>query len=274
MAPARASGVETAADTVGVRVVYEGEETIIRTRLLISADGARSPLRAALGIGTRTRDYGQAAIVGTVSASLPGAHARAFERFTADGPLALLPAGDGRYVYVLTRSTEDAPRTLALADGEFCDLLQTALGMRLGRFTSLGRRSAYPLELVVADRVTAHRAVLVGNAAHSLHPVAGQGYNLALRDVAALAELVAGAPGDPGGEAVLAAYSSWRAPDQRRVVAFTDGLVRGFGLPALGAVRGTALQLFDLVPRAKPLFTRQTMGLFGRRSRLARGLAL
>ena len=128
--------------------------------------------------------------------------------------------------------------------------------------------------------MTGHRVAVVGNAAHGLHPVAGQGYNLGLRDAAALAELLAedsrqaGAQPDPGAAALLERYATWRRPDQRKVVAFTDGLVRLFDRTGLGPLRGLGLLLFDTVPGAKRLLARETMGLAGRRTRLARGLPL
>jgi 2-octaprenyl-6-methoxyphenol hydroxylase len=167
-------------------------------------------------------------------------------------------------------------------------LLQREFGFRLGRLQRVGTRSRYALELVEAAAVTANRVAVVGNAAHGLHPVAGQGYNLGLRDAAALAELVAqpvvedgrlpGGHPDPGQTELLGRYASWRRPDQRKVVAFTDGLIRLFELNGpgslFGPLRGLALALFDNVPGAKHLLARQTMGLAGRRTRLSRGLRL
>jgi len=273
-APASVTGVTTGADwmTVGVRTA-DGEAGV-RTRLLIVADGARSPLRAGLGIDARVRPYGQVAITGNVAVSNPGPGGTAYERFTAAGPLALLPAGPGRYGFVLTRRAAEADGIVALPDGEFLALLQAEFGFRLGRFDRVGVRSSYPLDLVVAGAVTAPRVAIIGNAAHGLHPIAGQGYNLGLRDAAALAELLAEGQVDPGDAALLARWAAWREPDQRKVVAFTDGLVRLFDRPGLGALRGLGLALFDTLPGAKPLLARETMGLGGRRSRLARGLGL
>jgi 2-octaprenyl-6-methoxyphenol hydroxylase len=204
----------------------------------------------------------------------------AYERFTPDGPLALLPAGPGRYVFVLTRRSAAAEAVAGLPDAEFLNLLQREFGFRLGRFQRVGTRSSYPLELVEAEATTAPRVAIVGNAAHGLHPVAGQGYNLGLRDAAALAELVAAdarqahAAPDPGAPDLLDRYGTWRRPDQRKVVAFTDGLIRLFDRGGLTPLRGLGLMLFDTFPGAKPLLARETMGLSGRRSRLARGLPL
>lgn len=280
--PARVTQVDQSPDHLVVHVGQESATTAIRTRLLVVADGASSPLRASLGIAAKTRPYEQTAIVGSVAVEAPKT-GLAYERFTADGPIALLPAGGSRYVFVLTRRTATAEAVFALPDPEFLELLQREFGFRLGRLARVGTRSRYPLGLVETAAVRAHRVAVIGNAAHGLHPVAGQGYNLGLRDAAALAELVAqpveedGRP-DPGQTALLDRYASWRRPDQRKVVGFTDGLVRLFdrngpgGL--FGPLRGLGLLLFDNVPGAKQLLARQTMGLAGRRTRLSRGLPL
>jgi 2-octaprenyl-6-methoxyphenol hydroxylase len=159
-------------------------------------------------------------------------------------------------------------------------LLQARFGFRLGRIGRVGQRGSYPLALTCAQQLKTTRAAIVGNAAHGLHPVAGQGYNLGLRDAATLAELLAdnlrsGEP-DPGSDTLLAEYAAWREQDQRNVVAFTDGLVRGFELPAqvLGSLRGLGLAAFDVLPGAKTILAQTTMGLGGRQTRLARGMPL
>lgn len=275
--PASVTAVARRDDAMAVTLEAGGASTVLRTRLVVVADGARSSLRAALGITARIRPYEQVAIVGNVAVGgRPGDQGSiAYERFTPEGPLALLPAGPGRYVFVLTRRASVAGAVARLPDPEFLQLLQREFGHRLGRFERVGTRGSYPLELVQADAVTAARVAVVGNAAHGLHPVAGQGYNLGLRDAAALAELIADAAGaDPGAAELLARYAAWRGPDQRNVVAFTDGLIRLFDRSGLGLLRGLGLLLFDTAPGAKALLARQTMGLGGRRTRLARGLGL
>jgi 2-octaprenyl-6-methoxyphenol hydroxylase len=176
---------------------------------------------------------------------------------------------------VWTLAPDAARRALALDDAAFLGELQEAFGLRLGRFTRVGRRQAYPLALTRAERLTAPRAAILGNAAQALHPVAGQGFNLALRDVAMLAELIAEG-GDPGDAALLGRYAEWRAPDRSAVIRFTDALVRGFGLPLgpLRRARGQGLVLVDLLRPVKHEFARRTMGLAGRQPRLVRGLPL
>jgi len=279
--PARVSATVLPDPEAGVRIATVSNESL-RTRLLVVADGARSALRAALGVGSSTHAYGQTAIVANVQVDRRRAGHTAYERFTSKGPLALLPGQDGRYTAVLARADEEAQACLQMSDAEFLRLLQQSIGFRLGRLKKLGQRFSYPLSLVQTEALTAERAVVIGNAAHGLHPVAGQGFNLGLRDAASLAELlVAGHRDeqdefDPGADAVLRAYADWRREDQRNVVAFTDGLIRMFGRSGklLGASRGLGMALFDTVPVAKRALARRTMGLSGRMTRLARGLDL
>ncbi len=269
--PARVAALETRADAVQLATDAGGT---VEARLVVAADGAQSSARAALGIDARVADYGQHAVIAHVDTSRFHDYT-AYERFTEAGPIAVLPIVEGRSAVVWTLASEAARRVLALDDAAFLAGLQQAFGLRLGRFTRVGRRQAYPLALTTAERIVAPRAAVLGNAAQSLHPVAGQGFNLALRDVAMLAELLAEG-GDPGTPALLARYAEWRAPDRAAVVRFTDALVRGFGLPLgpLRRVRGQGLVLFDLLRPVKREFARRTMGLAGRQPRLVRGLPL
>jgi 2-octaprenyl-6-methoxyphenol hydroxylase len=271
LVPARVAALE--AGPQSVRLATDTGQAI-EARLVVAADGAQSAVRTALGIGASVADYRQHAIIAHVDTTRFHGYT-AYERFTDTGPIAVLPIVEGRSAVVWTLATEAALRALALDDGAFLAGLQRAFGLRLGRFTRVGRRQAYPLALTQAERLTAPRAAVLGNAAQSLHPVAGQGFNLALRDVAMLAELLAEG-GDPGAPERLARYAEWRAPDREAVVRFTDTLVRGFGLPLgpLGRARGQALALFDLLRPVKREFARRTMGLAGRQPRLARGLPL
>lgn len=277
--PGSLGAPRASAQAIAVELAAAGRAAPLVGRLLVVADGAGSGLRRELGIEATERSYGQTAIVGNVAIGERASGGTAYERFTADGPVALLPFQDGRYIFVMARSPEAAEAAMAMPDPAFLDLLQQAFGRRLGRFARLGRRSAYPLSLVRASRLAADRAVVIGNAAHGLHPVAGQGYNLGLRDAATLAEVIADAVRageDPGAPAALARYGAWRSSDQRNVVAFTDGLIRLFELPqaGLGAARGLGLALFDLLPGAKRALARHTMGMAGNLTRLARGLPL
>ena len=280
LAPARLEDFKVDASGVTASVSTGGSSRTIRARLLVAADGARSRVRSALGIGVREDDYGQKGVILNCETEIPH-KGRAFERFTPNGPLAMLPLGRGRMAVVWTLPLDEGERVGALDDEPFRDALQRAFGFRLGRIRQVGVRSAWPLHRVRAKSLTASRAVLVGNAAFSLHPVAGQGFNLALRDIAALAEAIcdarrADADADPGAAALLERYCDWRAPDQRRIAEFTHGLMRLFTIDAapLAVSRGLGLMAFDLLPGAKGWLARQAMGLGGRVSRLARGLRL
>jgi len=279
--PARVTATEVDAGMRSVTLTGDNV-TSINTQLLVVADGARSELRGALGIQASDRDYGQVAVVANIQVDARHAGHIAFERFTPEGPLAILPGQNGLYTVVLARSSDLAPTVMALSDKDMLELVQSSFGFRLGRFTRLGKRHAYPLHLVTADRIVAERAVVIGNAANGLHPVAAQGFNLGLRDVACLGEVIADGYGmqaadfDPGAATVLAHYSDWRQSDQNKVVGFTDSLIRLFGVPGapVSIGRGFGLAAFDMVPGAKQELARQTMGLSGRLTRLARGLRL
>src|SRR6202008_4044266 len=165
---------------------------------------------------------------------------------------------------------------MSLDDNSYLRELQARFGWRAGRFVRVGRRASYPLKLTRAAATTAGRAVLIGNAAQALHPVAGQGFNLGLRDAAMLAELLAGSSGDPGAPALLERFATWRAQDRTGVIRFTDGLVKLFGdaRPGMGMMRNFGLLLFDLAPPAKSALARVSAGFGGPTPRLARGLAV
>jgi 2-octaprenyl-6-methoxyphenol hydroxylase len=217
----------------------------------------------------------------TTEAPLAG---RAFERFTRRGPIALLPLTGGRAAVIWTLPAAVAEDVATLPEAAFRDELQSAFGQRLGRFTRIGERRIYPLARVASGALHGQRAVLIGDAAMRLHPVAGQSFNLALRDVATLAEVIAdallvappGVPVDIGARELLERYEAWRAADRQRVSIFTHGLIQLFGeaAPGFGLGRGLGLMAFDLLPGAKALLARQTMGKAGRLPRLARGLKL
>lgn len=276
--PAEVERLEDHGDHVSLRVRADGEGMTLRARLAAAADGSRSALRAQLGVAARETDYGQTGITATVTTSLPS-DGRAFERFTRTGPLAMLPLPGGHCSLVWTVRSDTAEHLLALPDDAFLAELQQAFGFRLGRLLRVGRRAAWPLSLVRSRQRRQGRTVMVGNAANTLHPVAGQGFNLALRDVAELAEQVHDATatgGDPGADQVLKRYLAARAPDDRRVVTFTDSLVRLFSnrLPGVRLGRNLGLVAMELFPASRRWLMRQAMGRGVRPSRLARGLPL
>ena len=280
LCPATVSGVEPG--DAAVRLTVEGAwQGVLEARLVVAADGARSAVRTAFGIDATVWDYGQHALIANLVPERFHDFV-AYERFTEDGPMALLPLSDGRCTVVWTLTPAAAEATMALDDHAFLAALQDRFGYRLGRFTRVGRRHSYPLSLTRSGRQVATRAVIIGNAAQGLHPIAGQGFNLGLRDVATLAEVIAddlrarGPDADPGAAAVLQRYAEWRRSDRRTVIAFTDALVRVFAnpLPPVRVARDASLLLFDLVTPAKHAFARVTMGLAGRLPRLARGVPL
>ncbi|MEX0449285.1 2-octaprenyl-6-methoxyphenyl hydroxylase [Spiribacter sp. 221] len=270
-----------------VRIETEDGERTLTTRLLVVADGMRSATRDALGIETDERDYGQSAIIANLRTERSHAGV-AFERFTPDGPLALLPASDNAVSLVWTLPHDEAREVAeSWSDAAFLARLQDAFGWRLGRLEGVGQRHVYPLVAVTAEQFAVERAVILGNAAHALHPVAGQGLNLALRDVAALAEALGGGPDsaarpgpvarpgsaaeradpapDPGEPSLLEAYARSRRSDYRRTFTFTDGLVRLFSnefLP-LVAARNIGLTALDLLPPARRLLLKQATGAAG-----------
>jgi len=279
MAPARVLGSELAGELRVLAVERDGVERRVAARLAVAADGANSLLREQAGIAAEHWGYGQTAIVATVTTQRFHDHV-AYERFTPEGPIAVLPLAEGRCGIVWTRRPEQAARLLALDDAGFRAEFQRAFGLRLGRIVKVGARHSYELGLVRSASHVAERVAVVGNAAQSMHPIAGQGFNLGLRDAACLAEVIADAAAagehDPGARDTLAAYAQWREQDQGRIVAFTDGLVRLFGSP-LGLARGlrsAGLLAFDAFPPAKAAMARLSVGAAGRVPRLARGAPL
>jgi 2-octaprenyl-6-methoxyphenol hydroxylase len=279
IAPARVVGSETLADRVVLQLETAAGPRRLGARLVVAADGAQSIVRRESGVDAERWDYGQTAIITNVVTERFHDYT-AYERFTPTGPLALLPIADGRCVVVWTLEPEVAKQTLALDDAEFLARLQDRFGWRLGRLTRVGKRLSYPLALTRAEALEAPRVAIIGNAAQGLHPIAGQGFNLGLRDAATLAEVLSdhvGAGGqDAGVPEVLASYADWRRTDRRALIAFTDGLVRLFGNPfaPVRAARSLGMMLFDVSPSAKTALARLSLGFAGRLPRLARGLPL
>ncbi|MBU1329910.1 MAG: 2-octaprenyl-6-methoxyphenyl hydroxylase [Gammaproteobacteria bacterium] len=257
--PAEVLRLDPLAD--GYRLTLDDGSTL-DCDLAVIAEGGRSSLREQLGIQVRHTPYGQTALIANITPQ--EAHAgQAFERFTADGPLALLPLADNRCALVWTRSGEDAARLLQTSDADFLAELQQAFGYRLGALQQVGARYLYPLALVeAAEQVRGHLVVL-GNAAHSLHPIAGQGYNLSLRDTLALAECLLSSTAPLGDLTTLQRYADGQRSDQLRTVGFSDQVTRLFSRDdkLLAAGRSLGLLGLDMLPPAKRWFARQAMGL-------------
>jgi 2-octaprenyl-6-methoxyphenol hydroxylase len=279
LTPCRVVAVDAEGALARVEIQGDGSEAgELAAGLVVAADGARSRTRELLGLPVRVDDYGQHAVIANVSAT-HGARDEAFERFTDSGPLALLPMTGDRWSLVWTVTPDRAAELVAASEPAFLAALQDAFGYRVGGFERAGQRQAYPLQLVAAQTQRLGRALLIGNAAHGLHPVAGQGFNLGLRDAAVLADVLASADDadrGPGDDETLEAYLDWRREDHQRVITMTDSLVRLFTNPfaPVRAARALGLIGLDLVGPAKDLFARQSMGLHGRLPRLARGLPL
>ena len=274
-APATVAGLEQCEGHIDV-LIDRGDSApvAVAAKLLVAADGAGSPVRNMAGIAHQVRDYGQSAVIANVTPAVDPA-GTAFERFTPSGPLAVLPLTERRATIVWTLSPELAVAQAEKSDAGFLAALQEAFGYRLGVFRKVGPRACYPLSLVRSEAWHAGRVVLVGNAAHGIHPVAGQGFNLGLRDVAVLAELVARG-GDPGASELLEEYAEWREEDRARTVRDTDGLVQLFtsDFAPLRAGRRLGLVGLDLLPAARAAVARRGMGLGGRLPRLALGRPL
>lgn len=255
----------------------------LRAALAIACDGAESPQRAAAGIGVVRWRYEQAGIVCSISHQEPH-HGVAHERFLGAGPFAVLPLPDGedgthRSSIVWTERADLAPAMLKLSDEEFAAEIERRFGPHLGRIAVAGPRWSYPLGLLHAERYVAHRLALAGDAAHRIHPIAGQGLNLGLRDVAALAECIVDAARlglDIGSAGALERYERWRRVDNLMLVGVTDGLNRLFSndLAPVRLARDIGLGMVNALPPLKRLFMRHAMGLVGDLPRLVRGEAL
>jgi 2-octaprenyl-6-methoxyphenol hydroxylase len=275
LAPARVHGVQLGEDAAQLQILTAGGvASVLQAALVVAADGAHSLIKQASGIGSHAHDYQQVAVVANISTDR-AARGVAYERFTAAGPLALLPLRDGSYTIVWTLEPQRAHFMQECSTAQFCSALQSAFGWRAGQIQRVGQRHAYALELVRAQQLTATRVALIGNAAQALHPIAAQGFNLGLRDAAVLAELIAQAS-DPGAPALLARFAARRAKDRRAMIGFTDNLVKLFGdrhTAVIGA-RALGLLLFDLNTPAKRALSRLSFGFGGALPRLSRGLSL
>ncbi len=278
IAPAQMERLDFERDCVRIGLKQAGRDRVLSARLVVGADGGRSRVREAVGIRAHSKDYGQTALVANVTPEHPPANV-AYERFTDTGPLALLPMREHRCTVVWSARRGEADAMLAWDDATFLHQLQERFGYRLGTFLRAGKRSAYPLTLMRVEPHVRARVALVGNAAHTVHPVAGQGFNLGLRDVATLSQVLVEAlqrGQDIGQIDVLAQYMKQRQQDTRMVSRFTDGLIQIFAnsVPPLSVARNLGLIAADLLPPFKRALIRRTSGLAGPLPRLARGLPL
>ncbi|MGK2888649.1 MAG: 2-octaprenyl-6-methoxyphenyl hydroxylase [Candidatus Malihini olakiniferum] len=244
------------------------DSSMLRGKLLVAADGSSSALAQACGIQWVTEEYPQFAVIAKIRTQQPHA-GKAFERFTPDGPLALLPMRGGRSSLVWCHPLSNQTQVTAWNEAECRAALQRVFGWRLGVITHISERHTYPLRLVTAARHIAHRVALVGNAAQTLHPIAGQGFNLGLRDVMSLAETLTQAAAhqeDTGSYRVLSRYAQHREPDQQATIALTDGLVRLFtnSFTTLEVGRNLGLITMNTVAPVRDTFARRALGWVNR----------
>ncbi len=269
----------TAAGSAAHHVEVElADGDTISVRLLVAADGARSSIRERAGIAVHGWSYDQSAIVTTVGHERDH-DGRAIEHFLPAGPFAILPLKGRRSSIVWTEATDEAARIVALLDETFHAELEQRFKLHLGEITAVGARRVHPLGFFVARAFIAERIALIGDAAHLIHPIAGQGLNMGLKDVAALAEVIVDAARlglDPGTATVLERYQRWRRFDTVTMGLATDGLNRLFSnrSAVLRLVRDVGLGLVDRVPNLKRLFIREAAGLVGDVPKLLRGKAL
>ena len=257
----------------GWRLQLQGDGSrSLRVRLVVAADGTRSFARQSLGIGMDEHDYQQTLVACSVRADR-AADGTAYERFTDHGPVALLPMGRD-YGAICTVARAEAAKVLALEDAAYAGYLQQRFGWRAGRILQVGARSAWPLQRVVARSLRAPRALLMGNAAQTLHPIGAQGFNLGLRDALCFAELL-DSGSDPGAEDLLAAYEAARREDRQRTLEFSDGLARVTANPSLPMhlLRSLGLIALAHVPGLSAPLVSGAMGFRGQVPRLARGPA-
>lgn len=276
--PSQVRAVEILENHVTVGIEGEKNSISLDGELLVAADGTQSRICELLDINRVVKDYKQTAIVTNITTAKPHCDT-AYERFTRHGPTALLPLSKQRCAAVYTVYREDAETCMKMADEEFIRRLQENFGYRPGVLSKPGSRKSYPLKLVAARDQVQHRLVVLGNAAHTIHPNGAQGFNLCLRDIAGLAEalvptLRAGA--DPGQEQVLSRYVKLRECDQFRIIRFTDGLVSMFcnDLPQRVVFRNLGMLFVDLCPLLKKTFIRHATGITGHQPAMVRGIPL
>jgi 2-octaprenyl-6-methoxyphenol hydroxylase len=275
--PASVSSLKIDQDSASIE--YEGAsgKADLEARLVVAADGANSFIRETLGIESERYDYGQTAVICNITPQKEH-QGRAFECFTPAGPFAVMPHVAGRCGLIWCVASEDAPGLMEMPEEEFLRRARKQFGASLGEFVKMGVRFSYPLKLVRALEDVRPRVVIVGNAAHAIHPIGAQGFNLGLRDVAVLAEVlhdeVFGSAGkDPGDSEVLRRYSAWRVADQKGTIAYSDGLARIFANPSplVSAARTAGLFAHALLPPLRRQLAARAMGFRGNIPRLALG---
>jgi 2-octaprenyl-6-methoxyphenol hydroxylase len=255
---AMATAVKPCAECCSVQYEHAGQVSVYESALVVIADGGRS-LELPSGMSRKVHEYGQSAVVARMEMALPH-HGVAYERFTPDGPVALLPWGGKAYALVWTASPQRAEELCGLDQEEFLAQCHAHFGDRAGRFIAVSGRAAFPLRLAQVRPVTAQHLAVVGNAAQTLHPVAGQGFNLGLRDAWELAGLVRATPvAELGGELMLKKYRAGRRMDTGGGMLFTDFLVRSFSndWPGFGLVRGAGLMALELCSPARNFVVRK-----------------
>ena len=273
--PARVE--QLAIDTEQAQVELDDGQRL-SAKLLVAADGSRSKIRELVGIETSGWSYGQHGVVAHISTS-KSHQETAWQRFMPDGPLAFLPLSDGSSSIVWSTTPEHAEQLLNMDESDFLDQLQQAFGDRLGRMLRSGPRAAFPLHMQHAKNYTLPRLALLGDAAHTVHPLAGQGVNLGLADAASLAEVIVDARRqrhDFGEHKILRRYERWRKGENLVMLSTMDGFKRLFGStqPLMRWLRNTGLQLTNSATPLKNMIMRQAMGKEGDLSRLAQGKAL
>jgi len=276
--PAKLESLEITQENASVTIIQDNEKKVLTSKLIIGADGGNSKVRELLSIDSTNKDYGQTAIISNVTPGKPHKNI-AYERFTQNGPIAILPMTKKRCSLVLTVKTEQTEEVLAMDDETFLTYLEERFGYRTGGFTKTSKRFSYPLSLMKIKEHYKSRAVIIGNAAHTLHPIAGQGFNLGIRDVSSLAEVIADAVEnnqDIGDTNVLKEYQQQREKDQQKVAFITDNLSNVFSneLYPLAKARSKGLLLADLFPSVKHLLAKEAMGISGKLPKLSRGLPL
>jgi len=271
LCPAKVASIENESNCAKVSV-SSGQKTLeLTTKLVILADGGRSGLLEQLGFSSKSKTYPQSALIGIISSD-SAHHGKAFEHFTNDGPLALLPLREKDYAIAWTLEEKEAQKLSSCSEDIFLQTLQSRFGKRAGHFNTVSNRNMYPLIHSVISKPYIGRTIIIGNAAHIVHPVAGQGFNLGLRDVGFLHEMLTmNDHNDPGESKLLDEYVQLRQHDTQIVGQFTDGLIRTFTSEffPVKATRNLGLAAINLLPGVKKGLLKRTMGLHGRQSRLA-----